>query len=114
MANPKPAAPKKLVKKAPPGMVNTPKVNKATGFTTGTVTKKATKSNPVTTTKKAPAKLTPAQDPWSTGKIGEFINSAVGQMTGRIPSPISGAMKNKTPVIPYTERNIKAIKKARP
>lgn len=110
----KPTAMKKtLVKKAPPGKVNTAAVNKATGFTTGTKVVKATKSNPKTTSLPTP-KPTATQDPWSTGKIGEFINSAVGQMTGRIPSPISGAMKNKTPVIPYTEKNLKAIKKARP
>jgi len=116
-----------IVRKAPPGKVNTPKVNASTGFSTGTVTTKATKSNPVTTGKAtAPGQMkqaagvqsakgfTPAatQDPWSTGKIGEFINSAVGQMTGRIPSAISGAMHNKTPVIPYTQKNVQAIQKA--
>ena len=60
--------------------------------------------------------FTPAatKDPWSTGKIGEFINSAIGQATGRIPTPISVAMKNPTPVIPYTQKNIRAIRKARP
>jgi len=63
--------------------------------------------------KPKPKAVAPGRDPWSTGKIGEFINSTVGQMTGKIPSPISGAMKNPTPVIPYTQKNIKAIKKAR-
>jgi len=90
-------------------MVNTPAVSRATGFTTGNQVVKATKSNPVTTRKAAPA---PAKDPWSTGKIGEFVNSAIGQITGKIPTPISGAMRNKNPVIPYTQRNVKAIKKA--
>ena len=67
------------------------------------------KSNPVTTSKPKPAA---GKDPWSTGKIGQFVNNAVGQMTGKVKTPISGAMKNKTPVIPYTQKNIKAIKKA--
>ena len=104
------AAPK-AIKKAPRGMVNTPAVSRATGFTTGNQVVKATKSNPVTTARATPAPA-PTRDPWSTGKIGEFVNSAVGQITGKIPTPISGAMRNKTPVIPYTQRNVRAIKKA--
>ena len=103
MAAPK-ATPKPVAK-----TVKTPIVNKATGFTVGTKAVKVTKSNPKTTSLPKPA---PTKDPWSTGKIGEFVNSAVGQMTGKIATPISGAMKNKTPVIPYTQRNVKAIKKA--
>jgi len=116
MATPKPTVKAKSL--APPKMVKTAKVNKATGFTTGTRKVQATKSNPKTTSL---PKSAPAKDPWSTGKVGEaaaslgkFLDDAVGQATGRIPSHISGAMHNKTPVIPYTEKNIKAIKKARP
>jgi hypothetical protein len=93
----------------PKSKIATPKGSGGLARKAGAPVKKvAPKASPVS------KPLTPAQDPWSTGKIGEFINSAVGQMTGKIPSPISGAMKNKTPVIPYTEKNIKAIKKARP
>ncbi len=105
-----PRVTRSLVQKAPPGKVNTAKVNTATGFVTGTKVAKATKSNPVTTKRPAPA---PGRDPWSTGKVGEFIDSAIGQMTGRIPSSISGAMKNKTPVLPYVEKTIRSIKKSR-
>jgi len=93
----------------PKSKIATPKGSGGPARKPGAPVKKvAPKASPVS------KPLTPAQDPWSTGKIGEFINSAVGQMTGKIPSPISGAMKNKTPVIPYTQQNIKAIKKARP
>jgi hypothetical protein len=90
--------------------VKTPIVNKATGFTTATKTVAATKSNPKTTSL---PKATPAPKGKSPlDQVGDFIANRVGQMTGKIATPISGAMKNKTPVIPYTQRNIKAIKKA--
>lgn len=118
------AAPKS---KPPKGMIHSPKVARATGFTTGQQTIKATKSNPVTSSRAtAPGQqkqaagvqsaksFTPAatksQSPLD--QIGGFIQSRVDLMTGKTPSPISGAMKNPTPVIPYTQRNVQAIQKA--
>jgi len=112
------------VKKAPKGMVNTPKVSRATGFTVGNQVVKATKSNPVTTSTPAAQKkaagvrsaksFTPSATKSQSllDAIGGFIQSRVDLMTGKTPSPISGAMKNPTPVIPYTQKNITAIKKA--
>lgn len=132
MAAPKPKATTTkavLVKKAPPGKVNTAKVARATGFTTGNQVVKATKSNPVTTSKAtAPGQVKKAagvqsaktfapgqtKAPSIIDHAANFIQSRVNQMTGKTPTPISGAMKNKTPVIPYTQKNIKAIQKARP
>lgn len=126
---PKPATTKVLVKAAPPGKVNTAKVARATGFTVGNQVVKATKSNPVTTGRAtAPGQLkqaagvqsaktfTPAaarKTPNIIEQAGNFIQSRVDLMTGKTPSPISGAMKNPTPVIPYTQKNVQAIKKAR-
>jgi len=102
---PKPKVPAKTVK--------TPIVNKATGFTTGSKTIAATKSNPKTTsTALSQAKRVAAARKGPFEQVGDFIANRVGQMTGKIATPISGAMKNKTPVIPYTQRNVKAIKKA--
>jgi hypothetical protein len=113
--------PKKVVapSKTPPPpkatdkTVKTPIVNKATGFTVGTKSIAATKSNPKTTsTPLAQAKRVAAARKGPFEQVGDFIANRVGQMTGEIATPISGAMKNKTPVIPYTQKNIKAIKKA--
>jgi hypothetical protein len=119
------AAPKATPKAAPKVQrINTPKVNKATGFSTGTVKTNATKSNPRTTMTPAAQKkaagvqsaktFTPAatKAPNIIEQAGNFIQSRVDLMTGKTPSPISGAMKNKIPVIPYTQKNVKAAKDA--
>jgi len=80
------AAPKKKPTTATKGY--TPKVNKATGFTTGVRTVKranaiSSKIKPyaprgtTTSRKAAPA---PTKDPWSTGKIGEAVNAAANAL----------------------------------
>lgn len=103
---------KALVKAAPAGMVNSPAVSRATGFTTGNQVIKATKSNPVTT---SVPKVAPTVAPKGNSvfdQVGGFIQNRVDQMTGKIATPISGAMKNPTPVIPCTQKNVQAIQKA--
>ena len=42
--------------------------------------------------------------------IGGFIQSRIDLATGRTPSAISRAMRNRTPVIPHTQRNIQRIR----
>jgi len=106
------ATPSKQPKPVPKGKVNTAKVNKATGFTTGRTLAKATKSNPVTTGRRQTK--APEKDPWSLGHlagVGDFLRK-IDIATGKTRTHISDAMDNPTPVIPYTVKNIKAIKRA--
>lgn len=105
-----------------PQRISTPKVNKATGFTTGTVKTNATKSNPVTTMTPAAQKkaagvqsakaFTPAAARSPLDQIGDAIKSLPFYDITGSRQYLGKAMDNPNPVIPFTQKNLANIKKA--